>query len=174
MLDKEKMIWMESRLELRHSHPCSSKQSIHYHQNSELNVHAKCVIEDNDEVGIQPNKTYLALANEVGGSSNLNFSEKDIINYITSNPRFTDNNANFGEMSKYFLCMKDINPNFFYAMDVDDSLKLRSALWVDARCKVSYEYFCDVVSFDTTYKKNKHKLPFVFFVGVNHHGKSTL
>ncbi|RYR12613.1 hypothetical protein Ahy_B04g070071 [Arachis hypogaea] len=104
-------------------------------------MHAKCVITDNDEAGIRPNKTYLALANEVGGSSNLGFSEKDVRNYITSNLRCSDDNANFN---------------------------------VDARCRASYEYYGDVVSFDTTYRRNRHGLPFASFVGVNHHGKSTL
>ncbi|XP_016195556.1 protein FAR-RED ELONGATED HYPOCOTYL 3-like [Arachis ipaensis] len=70
--------------------------------------------------------------------------------------------------------MKEINPNFFYAIDVDDANKFKSALWVDARCRDSYEYYGDVVSFDTTYKRNRHGLPFASFVGVNHHRKSTL
>ncbi|RYR05471.1 hypothetical protein Ahy_B06g085336 [Arachis hypogaea] len=30
-------------------------------------MHAKCIITDNDEAVIRPNKTYLALTNEVGG-----------------------------------------------------------------------------------------------------------
>ncbi|RYR24956.1 hypothetical protein Ahy_B02g058566 [Arachis hypogaea] len=145
VLDKENECWVVSRLELRHSHPCSSKKAVHYHEYRELTMHAKCVITDNDEAGIRPNKTYLALANEVGGSANLGFSEKD-----------------------------EINPNFFYAIDVDDANKFRSALWVDARCRASYEYYGDVVSFDTTYRRNRHGLPFASFVGVNHHGKSTL
>ncbi|MED6114642.1 hypothetical protein PIB30_082313 [Stylosanthes scabra] len=54
--------------------------SVHYHEYRALSLHAKCVIEDNDEAGIRPNKTYLALSNEVGGSSNLTFSEKDVRN----------------------------------------------------------------------------------------------
>ncbi|XP_016162099.1 protein FAR1-RELATED SEQUENCE 2-like [Arachis ipaensis] len=124
MLDREKECWVLSR---------------------ELTMHAKCVITDNDKAGIRPNKTYLALANGVGGSSNLSFSEKD-----------------------------EINPNFFYAIDVDDANEFRSALWVDARCRASYEYYEDVVSFDTTYRRNRHGLPFASFVGVNHHGKSAL
>ncbi|XP_025661171.1 protein FAR1-RELATED SEQUENCE 5-like [Arachis hypogaea] len=106
VLDKEKESWVVSRLELRHSHPCSAKKVVHYHEYRDLTMHAKCVITDNDEAGIRPNKT--------------------------------------------------------------------SALWVDARCRASYEYYGDVVSFDTTYRRNRHGLPFVSFVGVNHHGKSTL
>ncbi|XP_015950052.1 protein FAR1-RELATED SEQUENCE 5-like [Arachis duranensis] len=174
MLDRENECWVVSRVELRHSHPCSADKAVHYHEYPELTMHAKCVITDNDEAGIRPNKTYLALANEVGGSSNLSFSEKDVRNYITSNLRCSDDNADFNEMMNYFLRMKEINPNFFYAIDVDDANKFRSALWVDARCRASYEYYGDVVSFDTTYRRNRHGLPFASFVGVNHHGKSTL
>ncbi|QHN91276.1 Protein FAR-RED ELONGATED HYPOCOTYL [Arachis hypogaea] len=40
--------------------------------------------------------------------------------------------------------------------DVDETNKFKSALWVDARCRASYEYFGDVVSFDTTYSRNKY------------------
>ncbi|XP_029150108.1 protein FAR-RED IMPAIRED RESPONSE 1-like [Arachis hypogaea] len=70
--------------------------------------------------------------------------------------------------------MKDINPNFFYAVNLDEECKFRSAVWVDARCKEAYEYYEDVVSFDSTYSKNRHRLPFASFVSVNHHGKLTL
>ncbi|XP_025684743.1 protein FAR1-RELATED SEQUENCE 5-like [Arachis hypogaea] len=174
VLDKENECWVVSRLELRHSHPCSSKKAVHYHEYRELTMHAKCVITDNDEAGIRPNKTYLALANEVGESANLGFSEKDVRNYITRNLRCSDDNEDFQGMMNYFVRMKEINPNFFYAIDVDDANKFRSALWVDARCRASYEYYGDVVSFDTTYRRNMHGLPFASFVGVNHHGKSTL
>ncbi|KAL4299169.1 hypothetical protein AHAS_Ahas17G0074000 [Arachis hypogaea] len=70
--------------------------------------------------------------------------------------------------------MKDINPNFFYAVNLDDECKFWSAVWVDARCRASYEYYGDIVSLDSTYSTNKHGLPFASFVGVNHHGKSTI
>ncbi|QHO53748.1 Protein FAR1-RELATED SEQUENCE [Arachis hypogaea] len=65
MLDRENECWVVSRVELRHSHPCSADKAVHYHEYPELTMHAKCVITDNDEAGIRPNKTYLALANEV-------------------------------------------------------------------------------------------------------------
>ncbi|RYR72545.1 hypothetical protein Ahy_A02g006763 isoform F [Arachis hypogaea] len=70
--------------------------------------------------------------------------------------------------------MKDINPDFFYTVELDDECKFKSAVWVDARCRASYEYYGDVVSVDSTYRRNRHGLPFVSFVGVNHHGRSTL
>ncbi|KAL4286928.1 hypothetical protein AHAS_Ahas19G0135200 [Arachis hypogaea] len=93
MLDRQKDNWMVSKLELKHTHLCSTKQVVHYTKYRELTMHTKCVIQDNDKAGIRPNKTYLALANEVGGSSNLCYSEKDVRNYITSNLCCADENA---------------------------------------------------------------------------------
>ncbi|RYR28604.1 hypothetical protein Ahy_B01g052746 [Arachis hypogaea] len=122
----------------------ASQQSIHYHEYRKLTMHAKCVIEDNDEAGIQPNKIYLALANEVGGSSNLDYSEKDVRNYITGNLHCADENADIKKMLSYFSQMKEINPKFFYVVDVNASNKFRSALWVNTRCWASYEYYGDV------------------------------
>ena len=40
--------------------------------------------------------------------------------------------------------------------------------------KLDYEYFGDVVCFDTTYKKNKEGRPFALFVGVNHHKQTII
>jgi hypothetical protein len=59
-------------------------------------------------------------------------------------------------------------------MDVDDSSRLRNVFWADARCRAAYEYFGEVITFDTTYLTNKYDMPFAPFVGVNHHGQSIL
>ncbi|RYR29249.1 hypothetical protein Ahy_B01g053604 [Arachis hypogaea] len=64
MLDRQNDNWMVSKLELKHTHTYSAKQVVHYSEYRELTMHAKCVIQNNDEAGIRPNKTYLALANE--------------------------------------------------------------------------------------------------------------
>ncbi|RYR04981.1 hypothetical protein Ahy_B06g084796 [Arachis hypogaea] len=172
--DREKHDWVLLKVELNHSHPCSTKKAVHYHENRELTMHAKCIIEVNDEADIRPNKTFLALANEVGGPSNLGFSEKDVRNYISSRLQSTNGNAYVKEMLNYFMRMKELNPNYFYAVNINEDNKFTSAVWVDARCRASYEYYGEVVSFDTTYSMNRHGFLFAAFIGVNHHGKSTL
>ncbi|XP_015959272.1 protein FAR1-RELATED SEQUENCE 8-like [Arachis duranensis] len=50
--DKEKQELVFFKVELRHPHPCSAKKAVHYNEYRELIMHAKCVIEDNDEAGI--------------------------------------------------------------------------------------------------------------------------
>ena len=47
-------------------------------------------------------------------------------------------------------------------------------MWVDARSRVAYQDFGDVVCFDSTYVTNNYELPFSNFVGVNHHGQTIL
>ncbi|KAL7240042.1 hypothetical protein ACSBR2_005830 [Camellia fascicularis] len=59
-------------------------------------------------------------------------------------------------------------------MDLDEEGRLRNVFWVDARSRAAFKEFGDVVTFDTTYLVNKYAMPFAPFVGVNHHGQSTL
>ncbi|XP_073223376.1 protein FAR1-RELATED SEQUENCE 8-like [Cicer arietinum] len=70
--------------------------------------------------------------------------------------------------------MREQHLDFFYDIDLDDDFHARNMFWTDARSRTAYEYFGDVVTFDTTYLTNKYDMPFVVFVGVNHHGQSTL
>ncbi|XP_009133370.1 protein FAR1-RELATED SEQUENCE 1 isoform X2 [Brassica rapa] len=67
----------------------------------------------------------------------------------------------------FFTDMQAENPFFFYAVDQT----LRSVFWVDAKGRLDYACFSDVVSIDTTFVKNEYKLPLVAFIGVNHHGQ---
>ncbi|RYQ95808.1 hypothetical protein Ahy_B08g091172 [Arachis hypogaea] len=172
--DKDMQEWVLFKVELRHSNPCLARKAVHYHEYRELTTHAKYMIEDNDEAGIRPNKTFLALTNEAGSPFNLGFSEKYLRNFITARLRTNNVKADVREMMKYFMRIKDINSNFFYTVKLDEECKFRSAVWVNARSRASYEYYGDVVSVDSTYSTNRHGLPFVSFFGVNHHGKSTL
>ncbi|RYR14804.1 hypothetical protein Ahy_B04g071503 isoform B [Arachis hypogaea] len=66
------------------------------------------------------------------------------------------------------------NQNFFFKFNLKGDHSIKNAFWADARSRTAYEYFGDVVSFDTTYNTNRYNLVFGSFVGVNHHGQSTL
>lgn len=72
-------------------------------------------------------------------------------------------------MLDYFVSMQDENPNFFYSIDLNEKQCLRNVFWVDAKGRLDYANFADVVFFDTTYIKNEYRLPFAPFIGVNHH-----
>ncbi|KAG8364533.1 hypothetical protein BUALT_Bualt18G0007000 [Buddleja alternifolia] len=70
---------------------------------------------------------------------------------------------------QFFIQMQSLNSNFFYAVDVGEDQRIKNLLWVDAKSRHDYPNFSDVVSFDTSYVRNKYKMPLALFVGVNQH-----
>lgn len=70
---------------------------------------------------------------------------------------------------EFFIQMQSMNSNFFYAIDVSEDHRLKNLFWTDAKSRHDYANFSDVVSFDTTYLRNKYKMPLALFIGVNQH-----
>jgi zinc finger SWIM domain-containing protein 3 len=70
--------------------------------------------------------------------------------------------------------MQSDNPNIFIVTDVDDESRLWNVFWADARNGAVYDFFDDVITFDTPYLVKKYDMPFSSFVGVNHHGQYVL
>jgi zinc finger SWIM domain-containing protein 3 len=67
---------------------------------------------------------------------------------------------------------RDLGFFFKYLVDEDDHLK--GLFWSDSLSRRDYEAFGDVVVFDSTYRTNKYNLPFVPFVGLNHHRNTVI
>ncbi|XP_072062059.1 protein FAR-RED ELONGATED HYPOCOTYL 3-like [Arachis hypogaea] len=70
--------------------------------------------------------------------------------------------------------MKEKNQNFFFELNLEGNHCIKHAFGVDARSKPAFDYFGDVVSFDTTYNTNRYNLVLGSFVGMNHHDHLTL
>ncbi|XP_042418514.1 protein FAR1-RELATED SEQUENCE 5-like [Zingiber officinale] len=70
---------------------------------------------------------------------------------------------------EYFKKMQTDNPAFFYAIQVDQNNCVSNVFWADARSRMAYSYFGDVIVFDMTCKRNKRVVPFATFTGMNHH-----
>ncbi|XP_042983189.1 protein FAR-RED IMPAIRED RESPONSE 1-like [Carya illinoinensis] len=119
-------------------------------------------------------KSFNALAVEAGGFEKLPFIEKDARNYIDKARHLRLGKGGADALRSYFERMQYKNDGFYSLMDLDDDGRLQNVFWADARSRAAYEYFGDVVTFDTTYLTNRYGMPFAPFVGVNHHGQSIL
>ncbi|XP_031486387.1 protein FAR1-RELATED SEQUENCE 5-like [Nymphaea colorata] len=75
---------------------------------------------------------------------------------------------------EYFKRMQAKNPAFFYAIQVDDAYRMCNFLWVDSRSRMAYSHLGDVVTLDTTYRRNLYEMPFVLFIGVDQHKQFVL
>ncbi|RYQ80893.1 hypothetical protein Ahy_Scaffold1g106991 isoform B [Arachis hypogaea] len=143
-------------------------------QHRELSMSIRRTIENNKEAGIRPSKTYQSFVAAAGGHRELNFIEKDVRNYISREVQNVSEQENAKEFGKYLLRMKEKNQNFFFELELEEDQSIKLTFWADARSRSAFEYFGDVISFDTTYNTNRYNLVCGSFVGVNHHGQSTL
>ena len=111
---------------------------------------------------------------EVGGHEHVPFTKQDCRNAVKIMRIFQLGEGDGEAIHTYFLDMQEKNQDFFYMMDLNETGRLKNVFWANARSRLAYKHFDDVLSFDTTYLVNKWDMPFTPFVGVNHHSHSIL
>ncbi|XP_038975003.1 protein FAR1-RELATED SEQUENCE 5-like [Phoenix dactylifera] len=127
-----------------------------------------------DTSGIAPKASIGLLARRVGGLDNLGFIPEDYNNYLRTRRTQEMKIGDTGGLLEYLQRMQSEDLNFSYVIQADVDDLITNIFWADGRMRLDYEYFGDVVCFDTTYKKNKEGRPFALFVGVNHHKQSII
>ncbi|XP_021723196.1 protein FAR-RED IMPAIRED RESPONSE 1-like isoform X2 [Chenopodium quinoa] len=140
----------------------------------EINSVVKRKLFNDCSAGSKVTQVHRNLAKERGGVENMAITERDLRNVLAKEKKFKMSGGDANAMLAYFDKMSADNQNFFHKYRVDDEGRLTDVMWVDARSRVAYEEFGDVVCFDSTYITNEYKLPFSNFVGVNHHGQTIL
>ncbi|GKB96852.1 FAR1-related sequence 5-like protein [Tanacetum coccineum] len=88
---------------------------------------------------------------------------------------FKSVNCYIGDSDAQMLTSKIENRNkhvSYFSFDyLVENVKLSAIFWVDEVSKSNYREFYDVVSFDATFKTNKHKMVFVLFTAIDNHRK---
>ncbi|XP_022870202.1 protein FAR1-RELATED SEQUENCE 5-like [Olea europaea var. sylvestris] len=162
------------RARLEHNHKTSPSKSRLYRCNRKLSAQVKRRLKVNDIAGIPLHKSYDLTIVEAGGFENMTCVEKDCRNFIDRVQRLRLGEGHATALQSYFLKMQVCSPGFYFSIDLAKESRLKNVFWADNRCRQAYKEFGDVVTFDTTYLTNKYDMPFAPFVGVNHHGQSTL
>ncbi|XP_021730803.1 protein FAR-RED ELONGATED HYPOCOTYL 3-like [Chenopodium quinoa] len=144
--------WTIKKVELEHTHlnsPGKAKIVKEYRmKNFTSEVRRKLF--NYFEEGVPVSQIHGCMVNESGGLENITFTVKDLQHDVCKEQRLR------------------------MVGRLDNEGRLKDVLWVDARSRAAYEEFGDVVCFDATYLTYEYDLPFVNFVGVNHHGQSIL
>ncbi|XP_062145444.1 protein FAR1-RELATED SEQUENCE 8-like [Alnus glutinosa] len=103
--------------------------------------------------------------------------------WFLSKVELTHNHSLSPGKARFFRSNRKINDAAKRRLELNDRAgirlsknfnSLRNVFWADARSRAAYDYFGDVITFDTTYLTNSYDMPFAPFVGVNHHGQSIL
>ncbi|XP_074266521.1 protein FAR1-RELATED SEQUENCE 6-like [Silene latifolia] len=128
----------------------------------------------NDEAGIPIAKNFNTLVREVGGHANLTVIERDLRNMLNQERRRFRIQGDANALEERFIKLKEIDPDFYYAIQTDSKGMLVNVFWADGRCRAMAKVFGDAISYDATFLCNRYKMPFTPFVGVNHHGSTVV
>ncbi|XP_022743905.1 protein FAR1-RELATED SEQUENCE 5-like [Durio zibethinus] len=167
--------WVVSGFLRAHNHELVPPDQVHcLRSHRQISGPAKTLIDTLQAAGMGPRRIMSALIKEYGGISKVGFTEVDCRNYMRNN-RQRSLEGDIQLLLDYLRQMQAENANFFYAVQGDeDQALISNVFWADPKSRMNYTYFGDTVTFDTTYRSNRYRLPFAPFTGVNHHGQPVL
>ncbi|KAK1424099.1 hypothetical protein QVD17_19411 [Tagetes erecta] len=166
--------WVVSSFVEEHNHELVPPDQVHcLRSHRQISGPAKTLIDTLQAAGMGPRRIMSALIKEYGGISKVGFTEVDCRNYMRNNRQKTLE-GDIQLLLDYVRQMQADDPSFFYAVHGDDEQFTGNVFWADTKARENYTYFGDTVTFDTTYRSNRYRLPFAPFTGINHHGQPVL
>ncbi|XP_074297649.1 protein FAR1-RELATED SEQUENCE 6-like [Silene latifolia] len=163
-----------NQVSLEHNHVLKPEMTRHMVSYRLFDEYFKRRALMNDATGISIAKNFNSLVREAGGYANLHVNEHDVRNLINNARRRSRINGDAAALEARFIKLKEVDPDFYYAIQPDFEGKLLNVFWADGRCRAMAKSFGDVFSYDATFCVNRYKMPFTPFVGVNHHGSSVV
>ncbi|XP_057510810.1 protein FAR1-RELATED SEQUENCE 5-like [Actinidia eriantha] len=168
-------MWTVSLFEEDHNHKCETPKKCHlFTSHRRVDGNQGAMIEKMNEAGIRKNLMMHYFSEEAQGRRNVGFTERDMRNYLRCKRAKTFEKGDAQCLLDYLNEKQLENPHFFYAIQLDAEAQMTNFFWVDAKARMDYSYFGDVVCFDTTYGTNAYAKPFIPIVGVNNHLQTTL
>ncbi|XP_020691795.1 protein FAR1-RELATED SEQUENCE 6 [Dendrobium catenatum] len=146
-----------TEVNLEHNHPVSPSMSRFFRSHKDLNDGAK-------KLPVMRGKGHRDIS--LGENEQEHSSIKARSSFLGKD--------DLEALQQFLARMQTNGTNFFHLMDLDEDGYLKNVFWADGRCKAAYQYYGDVVTFDTTYLTTNFETPLVSFVGVNHHGHLVL
>lgn len=151
-----------------HNHQPAPPSTTHMLRSQRITTEVQAAEADlPDDLGTAPVSE--PVGRQVGGRRSVIVIPDDYQNNLRSKRMKAMQMGDAGAILKYLQTMQLNNPSFFYAIQVDEDDRLTNIFWTDAKSVMEYNFFGDVLCFDTTFKSNGYGRPFAPFLGVNHH-----
>lgn len=165
--------WRIIEAELEHNHLISPASGKFYKSHKHIGPGTKRTLQLDGADEVQKIRLFRTVIIDAEGNGNVDVSGEfgnnvDNCNKLKLKPGDAQSVHNF------FCRLQLMDPNFFNVVDLNEKGCLRNLFWTDARSRVAYRYFGDVVSIDTTCLADKYDVPLVSFIGMNHHGQPVL
>ncbi|XP_057417602.1 protein FAR1-RELATED SEQUENCE 5-like isoform X2 [Lotus japonicus] len=107
-----------------------------------------------DDSVIKQRAVFELMSRQVGGRESLGYTRLDQKNYLRGKRLRNMAYGEAGSLLRHFQQKHIENPSFYHGVQLDVDEQITNIFWADARMIMDYEYFGDVVSLDTTYRKH--------------------
>ncbi|WCJ28091.1 FRS (FAR1 Related Sequences) transcription factor family [Euphorbia peplus] len=161
--------WIIHEFVKEHNHELLPALAYHFRIHRNIKLAEKNNIDILHAVSERTKKMYVEMSRQSGRCQNVAFVRSDATAQPEKGRALSLDEGDGQLLLEHFKRIKKENPNFFYAIDLNEELRLRNLFWVDPKSRDDYTSFSDVVCFETFYVKYHEKLPYAPFVGVNHH-----
>ncbi|CAN6570489.1 unnamed protein product [Malus baccata var. baccata] len=166
--------WRVIEIELEHNHLISPASVKFYKSHKAIGVGTKRALQMDTSEDVQKIRLFRTVIVDSERNGSMDGDEGESGNRVDYSSQLKLKEGDAQAVQNHFSRLQLVDPNFFYVVDLNEKGCLRNLFWADARTRVAYSYFNDVVSIDTKCVENKFEVPLVSFIGVNHHGQSVL
>ncbi|XP_072059595.1 protein FAR1-RELATED SEQUENCE 5-like isoform X2 [Arachis hypogaea] len=174
-LDKSCSMWKVRKMVEDHNHPLIPLKLVHQIPNHRTMTDAdKAQVDSMHRHGLPPSKIMGLIAGQAGGYEFAGFTKKDLDNYIERNLRSKIIEGDVNATLNYLHGKAEDAPMMIVRHSLTDDDKLEHLFWADDLSLFDYQYFGDVLAFDSTYRKNKYNRPLVIFSATNHHRQTCI
>ncbi|WVZ84607.1 hypothetical protein U9M48_031629 [Paspalum notatum var. saurae] len=158
-----------------HNHPLAPKDlSCLLRSHRRISDEQKAEIVEMEIAGIRKHQIMDKLEIQYGGYDNVGFTSRDIYNFCYQYKQEMIDGGDAEAVISHFKAIQQRDPEFFFKYLVDGEGHLKGLFWADSQSRIDYKAFGDVVVFDSTYRTNRYNMPFVPFVGLNHHRSTVI
>ncbi|KAF2914995.1 hypothetical protein DAI22_10g205800 [Oryza sativa Japonica Group] len=169
-LNGETGMWFVSGFEARHSHRLANLDLVAFlRSHREVNDAQKAEAVELGVGGLRTCQIMEVMENNNGGYDKVGFVTRDLYNFFARYKKKRIEGRDADLVVNHLMAQQEQDPDFFFRYSIDEKGRLRNLFWADSQSQLDYEAFSDVVIFDSTYRVNRYNLPFVPFVGANHH-----
>lgn len=168
-------LWVVTHFFSEHNHELASPSKAYLLRSNRAITSPKAsVIRSMVNAGIKTRDVFSYMSGEVGGNENVGFIKRDCYNFVNKEKMMMIEAGDAQSLINYFKKQEVEDSMFTYDVQVDQENRLTNFFWRDGKSSVDYNFFGDVVIFDTTYRTNKYNLVCAPFIGVNHHRQNVM
>uniref|UniRef100_A0A0A9CTF0 MULE transposase domain-containing protein n=1 Tax=Arundo donax TaxID=35708 RepID=A0A0A9CTF0_ARUDO len=164
--------WYVKEHVAEHNHHLSETYAdkIIWRSHQYIDIQTKQLIKHLRDNNVNLSKVYSIISSFFGSPGNAPFTKRAVRGICAKLAR--DNADKDVKKTLALFSKLEEDPNFMYNVEVDEKSCIKTLMWTNGRSRLQYEWFGDVITFDTTYKTNLYDMPFGLFIGVNNHFQS--